>query len=227
MPRLTADQWATIKTEYEAGTLTARALAAEFGIDHSLIGRRAAKEGWQKGNLKESQKTSKNGGLQKSPEKSPPRAPPKPKSPKVTTNVTTKTAVHTLVVDTPKAVVATPPGALLAFERVLHLLTSHRSTLREARGATLRILKMCFAKIDEWDKRIAEGGRAPTPRELSVMSGAIANLTNSLARLVPMERKAFGLTDEEGPSEVDTFTNDELDAVEAVVRKAIGMGDRA
>lgn len=48
MPRLTADQWETIRAEREAGASFPE-LAARFGVSHQAIQKRAKAEGWGDG----------------------------------------------------------------------------------------------------------------------------------------------------------------------------------
>lgn len=49
MPRLTADQWAAIRIEWEGEPVaTFRALAIKYNVDNSEISRRAKREGWTK-----------------------------------------------------------------------------------------------------------------------------------------------------------------------------------
>lgn len=49
MPRLTADQWAAIRIEWEGEpTASFSGLAKKFGVDNSEISRRARREGWVK-----------------------------------------------------------------------------------------------------------------------------------------------------------------------------------
>lgn len=49
MPRLTADQWAAIRLEWEGEpTATYQALGQKHGVDKSEISRRARREGWSK-----------------------------------------------------------------------------------------------------------------------------------------------------------------------------------
>ena len=48
MPRLTADQWETIRAEREAGCSFPE-LAAKHGVSHQAIQKRAKKEGWASG----------------------------------------------------------------------------------------------------------------------------------------------------------------------------------
>jgi hypothetical protein len=49
MPRLTADQWAAIRLEWEGEpSATFSGLGAKFGVHNSEIGRRAKREGWAK-----------------------------------------------------------------------------------------------------------------------------------------------------------------------------------
>lgn len=48
MPRLTADQWETVRAEREAGT-SFPGLAKKFGISHQAIQKRAKDQGWSNG----------------------------------------------------------------------------------------------------------------------------------------------------------------------------------
>lgn len=49
MPRLTADQWAAVRIEWEGEpTTTFNGLASKHGVDKASISRKAAKEGWSK-----------------------------------------------------------------------------------------------------------------------------------------------------------------------------------
>ena len=48
MPRLTADVWATVRAEREAG-FSFPELAAKFGVSHQAIQKRAKAEGWSDG----------------------------------------------------------------------------------------------------------------------------------------------------------------------------------
>jgi hypothetical protein len=48
MPRLTADQWETVRAEREAGA-SFPALAAKWGVSHQAIQKRAKSEGWGDG----------------------------------------------------------------------------------------------------------------------------------------------------------------------------------
>lgn len=49
MPRLSADQWETIRAEREATGASFPALGAKHGISHQAIQARAKKEGWHDG----------------------------------------------------------------------------------------------------------------------------------------------------------------------------------
>lgn len=49
MPRLTPDQWASIRIEWESEPVaTFRALSVKYNVDNSEISRRAKREGWTK-----------------------------------------------------------------------------------------------------------------------------------------------------------------------------------
>jgi len=48
MPRLTSDQWETIRAEREAGA-SFRELAEKYGVSHQAVQKRANNEGWSDG----------------------------------------------------------------------------------------------------------------------------------------------------------------------------------
>jgi hypothetical protein len=108
--------------------------------------------------------------------------------------------------------------ALMAFARVIELIQQHRQDIGVLRSA----MRSSLARVERLvNKRLADG-RALSLKEEALVMGILRDYANALARVMPLERRAFGFTDEDGPSEMDGFTPEELDAVEQTVRKALG-----
>ena len=69
------------------------------------------------------------------------------------------------------------------------------------------------------DRQLA-AGRPLTLKQEVMVAQILAASANSLAKLVPLERRAFGLGNED-ISEFDGFTNEQFDSVENTIRKAL------
>lgn len=113
--------------------------------------------------------------------------------------------------------VTTPRHAIMAFERVIGLLTRHRKMFLK----TEEQLARCQQAVDNY-LAVAENERRPLRLdEINYIANIGATVAQAMAKIVPLHRRAFGLVDDEGPSEFDAFTTSEMDAVENVVRKAL------
>lgn len=109
-------------------------------------------------------------------------------------------------------------AALIAFQRAIELLSAHRKSVSDLRTrieASLRRVEAVIAKRQEQ-------GRSLTLKEEAMVMGILRDAANALARLIPIERRAFGFTDQDGPSEFDGMTEQEIEAVENLIRRAIG-----
>ena len=106
--------------------------------------------------------------------------------------------------------------ALQSFERVIQLLRMHRSSIGVVHQAVIANLNR-VAKIV--DRQLA-AGRPLTLKQEVMVAQILAASANSLAKLVPLERRAFGLGNED-ISEFDGFTNEQFDSVENTIRKAL------
>lgn len=107
--------------------------------------------------------------------------------------------------------------ALQSFDRVIQLLRMHRKDLGYLHAAILANLQ----RVEKIVNKRLESGQPLRLKEEQMVADILAKAANSLARLVPLERRAFGLGVEE-ISEFDSFTNEQLDALENTVRKALG-----
>lgn len=108
--------------------------------------------------------------------------------------------------------------ALTAFDRAIKLLLRHRQML----GSLASQIAWCDQQIQAWQKALEERGRTPKLHEIDAVATIVAKCAQAASRLVPLERRAFGFTDADAPSEFDGLTESELAAVEDAVRKALG-----
>lgn len=193
MPRLNESQWAQVEAEWIANQLTVRQIGKLYGVAHQAISARAREKGWPD---------------REKVRKIPVRKPEKKvaKAEKVATPVT-----EVEVGNFERQV------ALLSFQRVIELLRNHR---RELGGLHLR-MQSCLDRVDGLVERRKQDGRPLSLREEAVLMGIVSDASQILSRLIPMERKAFGLTDQDGPSEIDGFTEEELSEIEGLVRVAL------
>lgn len=108
--------------------------------------------------------------------------------------------------------------ALQAFARVMDLLIQHRgevATLRSGISAQMKRIEVII--------RVAEAKNEPLTLNQEVMIAQMFSAwASALARVIPIERRAFGLTDQDGPSEFDGFTDEEIKIVETALRIALG-----
>ncbi len=79
------------------------------------------------------------------------------------------------------------------------------------------LLDECQRTVDHKRKL----GRPFTLKELAILADIITKCAQALNRLIPLERRAFGMTDQDGPSEFDVMTPQQLEAVENTVRRAL------
>jgi hypothetical protein len=112
-----------------------------------------------------------------------------------------------------------PRIALLAFERVLDLIRSHR----QFAGSGRRAAESLLAHLDAYLTQRTEGGRTLTLREMGQVASIIQKYSSAVASLVPVERRLFGLDDRELPSEFDMLTPDDLALLSARIRDAVGF----
>ena len=107
--------------------------------------------------------------------------------------------------------------ALTGFHRVISLLHRHRKMLGRLGDEYI----LCMEDISDYRKRQEDLGRPLTLGDVDVIMNMVAKAAQALHKLVPLERRAFGLNDAEGVSEFDVMTEVELNAIENTVRKAL------
>lgn len=105
---------------------------------------------------------------------------------------------------------------LQSFERVIKLLREHRKDLGFLHAAIRANLEGVESIVNA---RLEKGGRM-TLKERLMISQILQASTAAMAKIIPLERRAFGLSNEE-ISEFDTFSNEQLEALEQTVRKAL------
>ena len=113
--------------------------------------------------------------------------------------------------------VTNPRHALTAFGRVMGRITIHRRYIREV----LDDIALCREDIRRYRVRAESANRELRLDEIATIMDINSRTSQALHRLIPMERRALGLNDDEVLSEFDSFTQAELDAVETVVRQAL------
>lgn len=113
----------------------------------------------------------------------------------------------------------TPRLALASFERVIAVLIRHRKQIKLVSDEVER----CMADIAKYRARAESGlnSRGMTIQDTENIANIIIKLAHVVARLVPLERKAFGLTDTDGPSEFDAMTTEQHEAIEGAIRRAL------
>lgn len=106
---------------------------------------------------------------------------------------------------------------LQSFDRVIQLLRVHRQVIGLLHRAVMANLNRVAAIVDD---KLSKGGRLTLKQE-QMIADILSKSANSMAKLISLERRAFGLSNEE-ISEFDTFSTDELDALENQIRRALG-----
>lgn len=114
------------------------------------------------------------------------------------------------------------PGAshrmvLQSFDRVIQLLRVHRNDIGLLHRAVMANLNRVAAIVDD---RLSKGQRLTLKQE-QMIADILSKSASAMSKLIPLERRAFGLSNEE-ISEFDTFSTEELDALENQIRRALG-----
>lgn len=132
--------------------------------------------------------------------------------------------VTAIVADLPRdatmETMVTPRVALLAFERVIQLLQRHRAIVGRLTGQ----LEQCLNDIDAIRDQLKAKGKGIRLDQVDTIASIIAKGSQAMARLVPIERRAFGLSDADGPSEFDGFTKEQLEILSRQIDRALGRG---
>lgn len=110
-----------------------------------------------------------------------------------------------------------PRVALTSFERVLHLLHRHRRMIR----ALIDGIDQDLADLETLMAERRAKGRKPSFEEIRLRSDIRRRCTASMKDLVELERRAFGISPTDLPSEFDGFTHDEMQAVIETVKRAL------
>lgn len=137
---------------------------------------------------------------------------PRPEKSAIVTDIVTK---HTQ--EAVPTTVTNPRIALTAFQRAIQLLTHHRKLMGMLRAE----LERCLADVAELRQRRAERNQPFRLHEIDTILTSLAKAAQALAKLIPLERRAFGFDDSQAPSEFDALTEAQLDAVEQTIRKAL------
>ena len=187
-PRVKPD-WEAVERDYRLGTYTVRELGAKYGVDNSIVVRRAAKEGWTK-DLSSAVRKATNAAL----------------------------IAETVQQHSSAAQQTTAIAVSAAAEVAKGVILGHRTELQRARRLALALLQevegqASLAANDEALAGIMAGENA-TAAEVSLARAALRKvlstgsrvisakaLGDTLAKLHAGERIAFSL---DGPGEADT-----------------------
>jgi transposase-like protein len=173
-----------IRREWEAGQLSIREIARQFGVSDGLIRKRAQSENWGER----------------------PQAVDVIRKPVRSTHTREPSAHERHIV------------ALTAFERAIGLLHRHRAFLFRLHGDWAVLIEDLAAVR----KKKLDSGRTFTLKEIEMQADILAKASAAMARLIPLERRAFGFTDNDGPSEFDGMTEEEFSAIMETFQRAIG-----
>lgn len=199
--------WPAIEIDYRAGVKSLRVLAAEYGISHGAINKRARRDGW-----------------------------PRDLSARIaerTRELVSRAAVS--AEDT--AVSRAAEKAVVEANATLQadIILAHRTDIQAARALVVSMLKELDLVSQNRDQleQMAEAVTADDKsgrrqelfeRAISLPSraGAVDKLSGALSRLVALEREAFGLNrGEVAPDPVDEMSREQLEAA------FVAMMDRA
>ena len=191
-----------IRREWDAGQLALTTIASLHGdgITPQAINTRAKRENW------------------------PPRLTP---SGRVTPVVTPPHAAPESVTD--RNVTETSPGVALAlFARVMGVLMTERNDLRELNDHYAWLMGKMRAKRTDIDAGSNGVGGVRKPgamslREMQMFSTMLKDLAMMKRTMIPLVRRAYGLTDEDGPSELDRLTDEQLAAAEEKLRHVLAQ----
>ncbi|RYG37366.1 hypothetical protein EON81_06905 [bacterium] len=111
--------------------------------------------------------------------------------------------------------------SLAVFDRVISLMMRHRKFLNGLHDQWA----MCIQDALDYRQRRIEAGRPLTLKEAHLMADLLQKATGAISKLVPLERQAFGLSDQDGPSEFDVLTAEELEGLDGHVKRALGLPD--
>lgn len=227
MPERVID-WPGIRAEWDAGQISMREIGRVFGVSPTSVTKRAEKERWP------ARPTTPLGLRYTAPK--PPVAPAE-EGPEENEGEDDEGEVSTPLtgevsgggngerpptggVDTGHAREAPPgpnPAALASFERLIALILRHRVFMR----TLTEQYALCIQDVIDLRARKAEANRPVTLKETQMIADVLQKASMSVGRLMPLERRAFGLSDADGPSEFDAMSPEDLQEIERLVRQAL------
>lgn len=199
--------WNQIRAEWEAGQITVLSIAKAFGVSPAAIHKRSKEHGWP----------ARDG---------PPRSPPKSDTPAKSDDPPkgkSDTAPRKPRKKAPIERAPTPRHtALLAFSRAIQLIRSHRADLSALRER----LSKALVRIDRMIAKREAEDRTFTLKEELMLADHLRICQGIQERIFAIERRCFGYTDQDGPSEFDTMSDEQLAAIEEQVKAAIAWEER-
>lgn len=204
--------WEAVERDYRTGSFTDRELGKKYGCTHALVQRHAKAGGWEK-NLSGAVKKATEARLIEAEIS-------KVASPEVAKRVAKSVA---------RAIPATTEVVAALAEVNSQVILRHRADLRTTRDEALSLLaeltwqREHLADLEKLAALVAED--ASTPQEatnrikmfsravgLGGRIGSVKALAETLAKLIPLEREAFGLREGSNPADNDPreLSDDEL-----------------
>ena len=200
--------WEAVERDYRLGQFTLRQIADKHKVNHGSISRKAEKENWVQDLSRE---------------------------------VKEKTQAALLS----NATQSTTEAVEVAVQTNVALVREHRADIREGRALTRAMMaelqKACEFTADIEDAVLAETSGDENGKRRAMMLRAVAlpsratvigNLSSAIKTLIGLERQAFNLDDPKGnisdptttPRDLTGLSDDDLDAVERIVRKVAVAG---
>lgn len=178
--------WPAIEIDYRAGVKSLRVLAAEYGISHGAINKRARRDGWSR-------------------------------------DLSARIAERTRELVSRAAVSAEDTAVSRAAEKAVveanatlqaTVILAHRNAIETARALVVSMLNEL--------EQLAEAGEGREKVPLASRAATVDKLAGALARLVSLEREAFGLNrGEVAPDPIDEMSREQLESA------FVAMLDRA
>jgi hypothetical protein len=111
---------------------------------------------------------------------------------------------------------------LTSFHRVMLLLLRHRKLIAQLSAEWEDLFEMLSVVKERLRNQKRGVHQGATLDDLESVANILTKASIALAKIVPLERQAFGLTDKDGPSEFDQLTDEQIEALDRHVRKVLG-----
>lgn len=204
--------WEAVERDYRTGAFTDRQLGAKHGCSHAAVQKHAKADGWQK-DIKGAVKAATQAKLIEAE----------------VSKVASAEVAKRVAKQVANAIPATTEVVAAIAEVNSQVILRHRADLRSARDEALALLAELTWQRDhlpDLEKlAVLVAGDAASPQEatarikmfsravgLGGRVGSVKALAETLAKLIPLEREAFGLREGSNPGDNDPreLSDDEL-----------------